>query len=234
MLELLQYGDAGWGDEILFGALRTLELAFGAVILGLALGLVLALAQLSNSRAARLAADTFTTVLRGLPELLTLFIIYHGTAIALAELIEWLGFKGRIEINPYTAATIALGVVFASFASEVFRGAYLAVPKGQIEAGLACGMSRGQVFRRIRMPQLWRYALPGLGNLWLVLLKDTALASVIAFDELMREARVAAETTGQPFLFFVAAAIIYLIFTALSSVVLARAEKHAARGVRRA
>lgn len=234
MLELLQYGDAGWGDEILFGALRTLELAFGAVILGLALGLVLALAQLSNSRAARLAADTFTTVLRGLPELLTLFIIYHGTAIALAELIEWLGFKGRIEINPYTAATIALGVVFASFASEVFRGAYLAVPKGQIEAGLACGMSRGQVFRRIRMPQLWRYALPGLGNLWLVLLKDTALASVIAFDELMREARVAAETTGQPFVFFVAAAIIYLIFTALSSVVLARAEKHAARGVRRA
>ena len=219
MLELLQYGDAGWGDEILFGALRTL---------------VLALAQLSNSRAARLAADTFTTVLRGLPELLTLFIIYHGTAIALAELIEWLGFKGRIEINPYTAATIALGVVFASFASEVFRGAYLAVPKGQIEAGLACGMSRGQVFRRIRMPQLWRYALPGLGNLWLVLLKDTALASVIAFDELMREARVAAETTGQPFVFFVAAAIIYLIFTALSSVVLARAEKHAARGVRRA
>ncbi len=234
MLELLQYGDAGWGDEILFGALRTLELAFGAVILGLALGLVLALAQLSNSRAARLAADTFTTILRGLPELLTLFIIYHGTAIALAELIEWLGLKGRIEINPYTAATIALGVVFASFASEVFRGAYLAVPKGQIEAGLACGMSRGQVFRRIRMPQLWRYALPGLGNLWLVLLKDTALASVIAFDELMREARVAAETTGQPFVFFVAAAIIYLIFTALSSVVLARAEKHAARGVRRA
>lgn len=234
MLELLQYGDAGWGDEILFGALRTLELAFGAVILGLALGLVLALAQLSNSRPARLAADTFTTVLRGLPELLTLFIIYHGTSIALAELIEGLGLKGRIEINPYTAATIALGVVFASFASEVFRGAYLAVPKGQIEAGLACGMTRGQVFRRIRMPQLWRYALPGLGNLWLVLLKDTALASVIAFDELMREARVAAETTGQPFLFFVAAAIIYLIFTALSNVVLARAEKHAARGVRRA
>ncbi|MHA1536931.1 MAG: ABC transporter permease [Alphaproteobacteria bacterium] len=233
MFELLRYGDAGWGDEILFGALRTLELAFGAVIFGLALGLVLALAQLSRSRPARLAADTFTTVLRGLPELLTLFIIYHGTSLALAGLIEGLGFEGRVEINPFTAATIALGVVFASFASEVFRGAYLVVPKGQIEAGLAAGMSRGQVFRRIRMPQLWRYALPGLGNLWLVLLKDTALASVIAFDELMREVRVAAETTGKPFVFFVAAAVIYMVFTALSNFVLARAERRASRGVRR-
>ncbi|MCZ6860194.1 MAG: ABC transporter permease [Alphaproteobacteria bacterium] len=234
MFELLRIGDAGWGDEILLGAVRTLELAFGAVILGLALGLVLALAQLSKSRLARLTADIFTTILRGLPELLTLFIIYHGTSIALAELIEWLGFKGRIEINPFTAATIALGVVFAAFASEVFRGAYLAVPKGQIEAALACGMSRGQVFWRIRMPQLWRYALPGLGNLWLVLLKDTSLASVIAFDELMREVRVAAETTGKPFIFFAVAAAIYLIFTALSNFVLARAERRASRGVRRA
>ena len=233
MLELLSYGDAGWGDEILRGALRTLQLAFGAVVLGLALGLLLALAQLSKSRLARGAADSFTTVLRGLPELLTLFVVYHGTSIALAGLVEWLGFKGRIEIDQFAAATIALGVVFASFASEVFRGAFLAVPKGQIEAGLACGMSRGQIFWRIRMPQLWRYALPGLGNLWLVLLKDTSLASVIAFDELMREVRVGAETTGKPFVFFVAAAVIYLIFTALSNVVLARAERRAARGVRR-
>ena len=233
MLELLSYGDAGWGDEILRGALRTLQLAFGAVVLGLALGLLLALAQLSKSRLARGAADSFTTVLRGLPELLTLFVIYHGTSIALAGLVEWLGFEGRIEIGQFAAATFALGVVFASFASEVFRGAFLAVPKGQIEAGLACGMSRGQIFWRIRMPQLWRYALPGLGNLWLVLLKDTSLASVIAFDELMREVRVGAETTGKPFVFFVAAAVIYLIFTALSNVVLARAERRAARGVRR-
>ena len=121
--------------------------------------------------------------------------------------------------------------MFGAFSSEVFRGAFLAVPKGQIEAAIACGMTPWQVFHRIRMPQMWRYALPGLGNLWMVLLKDTSLISIIALDELLRWSKVAAETTKQPFTFYITAAVIYLLFTMVSDVIRHRFEVRANRGV---
>jgi polar amino acid transport system permease protein len=126
-----------------------------------------------------------------------------------------------------------LGLVFGAFASEVLRGGFLAVPAGQIEAGTACGMTPWQVFRRIRLPQMWRFAIPGLGNLWMVLLKDTSLISVIALDELLRWSKVAAETTKQPFTFYMVAAVIYLALAIVSDLGRYKLEARASRGVRR-
>ena len=135
------------------------------------------------------------------------------------------------NFNKRLAGSLALGLIFGAFASEVFRGAFIAVDKGQIEAAFAVGMSTGQVFRRVRFPQLLRFALPGLGNLWMVLLKDTSLVSVIALDELMRETGVAAEATQRPFVFYLAATVLYLLLTVVSDIFRARLERHANRGV---
>lgn len=234
MWDLLQWGDQGWGDELVYGAVFTLLLAVSSVIVGLLVGLALALMKLSPSRVARAGADGFTAIFRGVPELLIMLVVYFGSEIALRNLVELVGLETTVEVPKFAAATVALGLVFGAFASEVFRGAFLAVPKGQIEAALACGMSRSQVFFRIRMPQMWRFALPGLGNLWLILIKDTSLASIIAYDEVLRNSQVAAETSGQPFTVYAAAAVIYLLFTAISTVGIARIERRADRGVRRA
>jgi His/Glu/Gln/Arg/opine family amino acid ABC transporter permease subunit len=234
MWDLLQWGDQGWGDELVYGAVFTLLLAVSSVIVGLLVGLALALMKLSSSRIARGAADGFTAIFRGVPELLIMLVVYFGSEIAIRNLVELVGLEVTVEVPKFAAATVALGLVFGAFASEVFRGAFLAVPKGQIEAALACGMSRSQVFFRIRMPQMWRFALPGLGNLWLILIKDTSLASIIAYDEILRNSKVAAETSGQPFTIYVAAAVIYLIFTAISTFGITRIERRADRGVRRA
>jgi len=233
MWEVLQFGDQGWGDEIATGAVFTVLLALASVVVGIVVGLLIASAKLSKSPLVSRAAFGFTSIFRGVPELLIILIIYNGTEIALRSLVGLFGFETAIEVPKFAAATFALGMVFGAFSSEVFRGAFLAVPKGQVEAGLACGMSNRQIFFRIRMPQMWRFALPGLGNLWLILLKDTSLAAIIALDELAREAQVAAENGDAPFTVIMAAAIIYLILTAASRGGLNRAERWADKGVRR-
>ncbi len=234
MWDLLQYGDQGYGDELVRGALYTLMLAASSVVVGVLIGLGLASAKLAQTPAVRRAAFGFTAIFRGVPELLIMLVVYFGVGIAINKLVGLIGYESRIEVDKFAAATFALGLVFGAFSSEVFRGAFLAVPKGQIEAGLACGMSRRQIFVRIRMPQMWRFALPGLGNLWLILLKDTSLAAIITYDELAREARTAAENSGESFLLYGAAGVIYLVFTAVSMVVTGRLERWADKGVRRA
>lgn len=234
MWDLLQYGDQGYGDELVRGALYTLILAAASAVVGVAIGLGLALAKLSQSRGTRLLAFGFTAIFRGVPELLIMLVVYFGVGIAITRIVALLGYASRVEVDKFAAAAFALGLVFGAFASEVFRGAFLAVPKGQIEAGLACGMRRTQVFLRIRMPQMWRFALPGLGNLWMILLKDTSLAAIITYDELTREARIAAENSGEAFLLYGAAGVIYLVFTALSTGAIGRLERRADKGVRRA
>jgi His/Glu/Gln/Arg/opine family amino acid ABC transporter permease subunit len=234
MWDLLQYGDQGYGDELVRGALYTLMLAASSVVVGVLIGLGLASAKLAQTPAVRRTAFGFTAIFRGVPELLIMLVVYFGVGIAINKLVGLIGYESRIEVDKFAAATFALGLVFGAFSSEVFRGAFLAVPKGQIEAGLACGMSRRQIFVRIRMPQMWRFALPGLGNLWLILLKDTSLAAIITYDELAREARTAAENSGESFLLYGAAGVIYLVFTAVSMVVTGRLERWADKGVRRA
>jgi His/Glu/Gln/Arg/opine family amino acid ABC transporter permease subunit len=231
MFEYLGFGDNGFGDEILAGAWLTLELAVVSLGVGILLGLLTAGGKLSRNRLARGVAHLYTELVRGIPEMLVVLVVFFGASSLLQTIAGWFNYTDYIEVNAFVAGVFALGLVFGAFSSEVFRGAFLAVPKGQIEAAVACGMTPWQVFSRIRMPQMWRYALPGLGNLWMVLIKDTSLISIIALDELLRWSKVAAETTKQPFTFYLVAALIYLLFTLLSDIVRHRLELRASRGV---
>lgn len=198
----------GFGHLLLTGTWITLKLAFTSLFFGLLLGLIGAAAKLSPVRALRWVATTYTTLIRGVPELLLVLIIYFGTTELLLRL-----FDQYIEISAFAAGVTALSIAFGAYATEVFRSALQEIPKGQRESAMAMGMNRWQTFTRILMPQLWRIAIPGLGNLFLVLLKDTALVSVIGLDDLMRQAYVAAGFTKLPFTFYLAAAFIYLLLT---------------------
>ncbi len=231
MFEYLSFGDAGFADELLTGTLLTLELAVVSLVVGIFLGLLTAAAKLSENRFNRALAHIYTELVRGIPEMLVVLVVFFGASALLQSIAGWFDYDGYIEVNAFVAGVFALGLVFGAFSSEVFRGAFLAVPKGQLEAATACGMTPWQVFNRIRLPQMWRFAIPGLGNLWMVLLKDTSLISIIALDELLRWSKVAAETTKQPFTFYLVAAAIYLTLTILSDLVRNYFETRANRGV---
>lgn len=235
MMELFSYGPLGWGDEILAGLWVTMRLALTTLPVGLLLGFAVAALSLSPIPALRAIGVGYTTLMRGLPEILTLFIVYNGLGLGLNRMMAWVApDAGPIDFPPFAAGVIALALVFAAFAAEVLRGAFQAVPEGQILAGRAIGMSARKIFWRIKLPLLWRYALPGMGNLWLNLLKDTALVSVIALDDLMRATKVAVGVTKQPFTFYLVACLIYWLMCLLSELVLAQLERRANRGLRRA
>ena len=228
LLELLAYGPTGWGDEILAGAWLTVRLALATLPVGLALGFAVALAKRSDSMLLRGFGEAFSTVFRGLPELLTLFIVYYGGQILLQAVVGL--FSDRpVEASGFLAGMLALGVVFAAYASEVFAAAFGAIPKGQWEGAAAIGLHRAQTMRLVILPQLLRLALPGLGNLWLVLLKDTSLVSVIALNDLLRMTSVAVGTTKQPFFFYFVACMIYLVISILSSIGIGAIERWSER-----
>jgi His/Glu/Gln/Arg/opine family amino acid ABC transporter permease subunit len=231
---LLSFGDSGWGDQLLAGCLVTLQLAIVSLGAGLILGLLLAGAKLSRSLALRTFAEVYTTFIRAVPEFLIILLFYFGSERLVQSLLDMVGISVRFELPRFLAAVIGLTAIFAAYAAEVFRGAYLSVPEGQIEAGKACGMSNAQIFARIRLPQMWRFAIPGLGNLWMVLLKDTSLAAVIAVDDLLRQAKIASESTRAPLTFYLAAGALYLMMTGLSDLVREKLEQRAQRGVARA
>lgn len=229
-MELLSFGSTGWGDDLLWAALLTIQLAVAAIALGFTLGIVLAGMKLSKVTALRWFAEAYTLTIRGVPEFLILLLVFFGSEAALNAVLEISGLEVRLEIPKFLAAVLGLGVIFGAYSCEVFRGAYLAVPSGQVEAGKAVGLSGFQVLWHIRFPQLWRFAIPGLGNLWMVMIKDTSLAAVIALDELLRVAKVAGEATRNPLLFLLVAGLLYLIITSVSDLLRARAEGIARRG----
>lgn len=234
MLELLSLGDAGWGDELLRGALMTVAVSVCAFLLGQVFGAVGALAKLSGRRPLAAVADVYTTVIRGIPELLVIYLLFFGSSNAVMSVARIFGYTGYLEINAFLVGVLAVGLIAGAYSTEVIRGAIMAVPHGQIEAGRAMGMRPGMVFFRILVPQTLRFALPGLGNVWQLTLKDTALISVTALAELMRVSNLAAGSTRNPFLFYAAAAVLYLLMTSVSTYAFDRAERHANRGVRRA
>ena len=219
----------GFGPALAAGALMTVQLAVCALSLGLVLGLLGALAKTSSSRALQWLGGTYSTLVRGIPKLLWVLLIYFGTINAMHALGEWLGMP-ELELTAFAAGVIALGLCFGAYATEVFRGAILAVPKGHREAGLALGLSRPRIFIRVVMPQMWRVALPGLGNLFMVMMKDTALVSVIGLEEIMRHAQIAVTVTKEPFTFYVVAAFMYLGLTIIAMTGIHLLEKRAARG----
>lgn len=229
LIGLLSFGPSGWGDELALGALLTIELAVAVVPLGIVLGFLIALARDSKYRVLRVPGDIFTTVFRGLPELLTLFIVYFGGQILFQKFVA-LFSDAYAELSAFAAGVIALGMVFAAFASEVFLGALRAVSKGQIESAHALGLSEWKTLRLIILPQLLRYALPGLGNLWLSLLKDTSLVSVIALTDLLRQTKIVVGATKEPFFFFLVACLLYLAMAVVSSFGLAALESWSNRG----
>ena len=208
------------------GAGVTLEVAFTTLFFGLAFGLLGAAAKLSKAAWLRVPVTTVTSLLRGVPEFVILLICYFE----LGDILNRVS-GGRVSIDPFTGGVVALSIVLAAYSSETFRGAFLSVPPGQLEAARAFGMHPRQVFFRIHLPQAMRFALPSLSNLWQNLLKDSALVSVLGLEELMQKASIAAQVTKQPFVYFLAAAFIYLIFLGISNVVFARLERRASRGV---
>ena len=230
-MELLGIGPGGWGDDLLRGAWVTVQLALAALTLGLLIGLVMAGAKLSRFRPLNWLGAGYTGFVRGTPEFLILLLVYFGSESAIQSLLGALGFEVAFEMPKFLAAVLGLALIFGAYACEVFRGAFQAGPKGLMEAAESAGMSPWLAFRRVRLPMMWRYAIPGLGNLWMVMLKDTSLAAVIALDELLRIAKIAGENTREPLLFFVAAGILYLIMTALSDYGRHRVEQRARRGM---
>ena len=226
---LLSCGDSGWSDEIALGVGVTVSLALATLPLGLFIGFMIALAKQSTEASLRIAADIYTTIFRGLPELLTIFIVYFGLQIAIRQAFTAMGFENPPEINAFVAGMIALGLVFSSYASEVLLSAFRAIPKGQYEAGDALGLTRRQTMLRIILPQLVRIALPGLGNLWMVLLKDTALISVIGIADILRQTGIASRVTKEAFLFFGLACLLYLTLAMLSSIVFSWIERRTKR-----
>lgn len=223
-LTLLGFGDTGWGDEIASGVVVTVTLALATLPLGLVIGFFIALGKQAKEPSLRLAASIYTTIFRGLPELLTLFLIYFGAQIGVQQLAHALGFETGIEINSFVAGMFALGVVFSSYASEVFLSAFRAIPQGQYEGGYAVGLSYGKTMRFVVLPQLIRLALPGLSNLWLILLKDTALVSIIGLSDILRQTGIAARVTKQAFFFYGTACLLYLVLAILSSFFIRRIE----------
>jgi polar amino acid transport system permease protein len=206
----------------------TIGLALATLPFGLALGLAAALAKDSSSAILRACGEAYTTVFRGLPELATLLLIYDGVPV----LIRNAGLT--INISPFAAGLIALSLVFGAYSSEVLLAALRGIERGQIEAARSFGMSPALTFKRVRAPQMLRLALPGLGNNWLVLLKDTSLVSIISLDDLLRKSFIAAQSTRQPFEFYAVACALYLAMTAVSTLLIARAERVAAKGWRAA
>ncbi|CAG8869652.1 Histidine transport system permease protein HisQ [Pseudomonas fluorescens] len=223
----------GFGPALLAGTLMTVKLALCALLLGLVLGLLGALAKTSQAKPLQWLGGTYSTLVRGVPELLWVLLIYFGTVSLMNRLGEALNIPG-LELNAFAAGVIALGLCFGAYATEVFRGAILAIPKGHREAGLALGLSRGRILSRIILPQMWRIALPGLGNLFMILMKDTALVSVIGLEEIMRHSQIAVTVSKEPFTFYMVAAFIYLSLTVVAMTGMHFMEKRAARGFARA
>lgn len=214
-----------YAGQLLEGAWVTVQLALSSLVVGLALGLVLAAGSLSGRALLRRAVRLCTGLLRGIPEFLIVLVCYFGLSNLINNHLD-----GVVEISPFAAGVFALSIVFAAYASEVFRGSFAAIPRGQIEAAQAFGLTPTQTFFAVRLPQAWRIALPSLGNLWQSLLKDTSLVSVVGLEDLLKKSNMAAQATHQPFLFFLAAAAVYFVFLHASQPVFAWLERRAGRG----
>lgn len=225
-IQVVGFGPNGWGATLLLGAAVTLAVAVCGMLLGMLFGTLGAWAKVSGRRPFAGIADAYTTVIRGLPDLLVIYVIYFGGSAVLTWLHPLFGSSGFANFPGFVAGTIAIAVTSGAQSTEVLRGGFNAVNKGEIEAARACGMRRALRFRRIVAPLTLRHALPGMGNVWLNALKESSLLSVTGLAELMRQAQVGAGSTRLPFDFYLAAAIIYFALCALSTLAIQRVERH--------
>lgn len=230
-LSLLSFGPNGWGGTLLMGAVMSIAISVSAFAIGLVVGSCAALAANSKYRLLRLLTGVYTTVFRGIPELLVIYLFFFGSSSAIMAIVRLaFGYEGYIEVNAFLAGALAIGLISGAYTAEVIRGAIGSVPPGQMEAAFALGMKRWLVVTRVLFPQALRTALPGLNNVWQLTLKESALVSVIGLADVMRSANLAAAATHQPLVFYIAAASIFLVFTYFSSRLFSHAESRAGRG----
>lgn len=235
LFALLAWGDSGYGDEFAQGAVTTLFISFVSYSIAAVIGLLGAWSKLSHIKVLNRVGETYTTVVRSLPELLLIFLIFYAGTRALESLLVGLHVVDSLEINPFAAVIAALGLIYGAYLTDVLRGGIQAVPKGQIEAAKAFGMHGPKRFVRILFPQMIRYSIPGLGNQWLNITKDSALVSVVAqVTDIMSVGRGAANTTHKAIFFFGATAIVFMIISGVSMFFFGWLERRVNRGVRRA
>ena len=223
----------GYGPLILAGTWQTVKLAVLSLALSFLLGLLGAGAKLSRNRFTNGVGTVYTTLIRGVPDLVLMLLLFYSLQIWLNMATDALGWD-QIDIDPFLAGVLVLGFIYGAYFTETFRGAFLSVPRGQLEAGSAYGMTNWQVFTRIMFPQMMRFALPGIGNNWQVLVKATALVSIIGLADVVKAAQDAGKSTFNMFFFILVAALIYLAITTVSNLVLIQLEKRYSMGVRHA
>ncbi|WP_375740297.1 ABC transporter permease [Pseudomonas boanensis] len=232
-LRMLSFGETGWGSTLLSAIGMTLVLTLVSLMVGAVVGSLVAAAKLSRRHSLRWVGDSYLVLFRGIPELLVIYLFYFGGASVVSAVGHWFGATGYIDMPPFWVGAVAVGLLSGSYQAEVYRGAFLAVPRGQLEAALAIGMSPFMRFRRVLFPQVMSYSLLGLGNVWQMTLKDSALISVIGLVELMRASLMAAGSTRQYFTFYIIGGIGYLLLTGLSGRIFNIAEARVQRTQRR-
>ena len=223
----------GFGPVLLAGTIQTIELSVLSLAAAVLLGLAGAAAKLSLSRPLRMIGTAYTTLIRSVPDLVLMLLLFYSIQIGVNNLTDALNLP-QFDIDPFVAGVITLGFIYGAYFTETFRGAFLAVPRGQLEAGAAYGMSGVRVFTRILFPQMMRFALPGIGNNWQVLVKATALVSIIGLADVVKAAQDAGKSTFNMFFFILIAALIYLAITTMSNLVLIWLERRYSIGVRHA
>ena len=224
--DLLIFGDAGWGDELLIASLMTILVSISSMSLGIFVAIFTTWAKISGNFFLKFLANFYTTLIRGIPELLVIYLIFFGGSASIMYVAKIFGYNGYIELNAFTMGTVSIGLISAAYSTEVFRGAYNTVSIGQIEAAKSLGLSKFYTFLKVLAPQILKHALPGLGNVWQITLKDTALVSVTGLVEIMRQSRIASNVSHSPLTFCLGAALLYLILTTFSSKIFNRLENY--------
>jgi arginine/ornithine transport system permease protein len=223
----------GYYFSILHGALLTVGVSLLALLVSIVLGLLGAAAKLSGNKLLVSVATAYTTIIRGIPDLVVMLLVFYGGTIGLNHLLALMGSTQNVDINPFFAGVLTIGFIYGAYMTESFRGAILSIPKGQMEAAWAFGMGRVQTFLRITAPQMVRYALPSFTNNWLVLIKSTALVSLIGLKEMTYLAKQASAATRSPFAFFMFTAALFLVYTTVSLYALRKLNARYSLGTKR-
>jgi octopine/nopaline transport system permease protein len=228
-MELLYFGDNGWGDELFIATLMTVAVSISAMLIGFLFALIFTPLKLSKYKILNLIGNFYTTVIRGVPELLVIYLFFFGGSGAIMYVASIFGYFEYIEINAFITGSFAIGIISGAYSTEVFRGAIQSIDKGQFEASKVLGFNKYIHFFKVIMPQMLRLALPNLSNVWQITLKDTSLISVTGLVEIMRQSYIAAGSTRDPLLFYSFAAVLYLLLTFISMKFLNRLEKNYSR-----
>tara|TARA_A100001011_G_scaffold329943_1_gene355506 strand:+ start:3384 stop:4076 length:693 start_codon:yes stop_codon:yes gene_type:complete len=223
-MELLAFGKTGWGDELFVATLMTIAVSLTAMLIGFLFALIFTPFKLSNNKILNLIANLYTTIIRGVPELLVIYLFFFGGSGAIMFVASIFGYNEYIEINAFITGSFAIGIISGAYSTEVFRGAVQSIDKGQFEASKVLGFKKPIYFFKVIMPQMLRLAIPNLSNVWQITLKDTSLISVTGLVEIMRQSYIAAGSTRDPLFFYSFAAILYLLLTFLSMKLINRLE----------